>query len=497
MNSNILPPPPRALISRNPLQWLRFFGPGAIVASATIGSGELLFPSRGGSIFGYRLLWIFLIVGFFKWALAYSSMRHMVLSGAHPLERWIFIPGPRGWLHLFLLLCLVFTIPLTFAFLLGILGTACTWVFGIGNYYFWASLSAVIAAGLLVFGGYEFLEKAQIGILGVMVGTILIAVFYLQPDWTEILRGLVPQPLSYADWLFTTLPEMRSRSVWVEVLVYVSVIGGTAPDYLSYTSYLREKKWGRTHLGPASYEQLEIMANSDNHVRRQWLRAPLIDSIVSFITVVVLSCAFCILGAIVLRPQHLVPEGVNLLNYQASFLTALAPWLLPLYQVGILLAFFGTIYAGPEANYRPIYEIFHAVPGLRNRVPERKLKIAVQGWVLGGGLIVLWLTRMYPGLDPIDIYTPVAIFTGFLLTSFYTLANPWADWRFLPLVLRMPRWLASVNIFVCLVFLFAGVKALWDYGQITACLTVIIPLVACILLVIPLRFLFQEKTPAA
>ena len=195
MNSNILPPPPRALISRNPLQWLRFFGPGAIVASATIGSGELLFPSRGGSIFGYRLLWIFLIVGFVKWALAYSSMRHMVLSGAHPLERWIFIPGPRGWLHLFLLLCLVFTIPLTFAFLLGILGTACTWVFGIGNYYFWASLSAVIAAGLLVFGGYEFLEKAQIGILGVMVGTILIAVFYLQPDWTEILRGLVPQPL--------------------------------------------------------------------------------------------------------------------------------------------------------------------------------------------------------------------------------------------------------------------------------------------------------------
>ena len=81
-----LPPPPSALVSKNPLQWCRYFGPGAVIASVTIGSGELVFPSRGGAIFGYRLIWVFLLVGFLKWVLAYSSLRHMVISGAHPAE---------------------------------------------------------------------------------------------------------------------------------------------------------------------------------------------------------------------------------------------------------------------------------------------------------------------------------------------------------------------------------------------------------------------------
>ncbi len=497
MKDSVLPAPPAALISRNPLQWVRVFGPGAVMASVTIGSGELVFPSRGGSIFGYRLLWVFLVVGFLKWVLAYSSIRHMVLSGSHPLERWISLPGPRGWLHLFLLLCAVFTMPLTYAFLLGILGTACSWIFTVGDYYFWASICVAAAVVLLLVGGYGFLEKAQTVILGVMLGCILIAVFYLRPDWIAIAKGLVPQPLSYADWLFTTLPEMRDRSIWVEVLVYVSVIGGTAPDYFAYTSFLREKGWGRSRLGPASKEQLELMADPGNRAPRVWLRAPLVDSAVSFVAVVVISCAFCILGTVVLRPEHLVPEGINLLNYQGAFLTSLSPWLLPLYQVGVFMAFFGSIYAGPEIYYRIIYEILHAVPRWRGRVPKGKLRGAVYGLSLGGGLLTLWLTRMYPGIEPLDLYTPVAIFTGFLLTSLYTLANPWTDWRFLPVGLRMPGWLAGANIFAAAVFLVGGLKALWDYGQVSACLTVAVPLAACALLVVPLRFLFEDQTPGA
>ena len=50
--------PPDGLRSRNPLGWLRFFGPVAVIVSVTVGSGELIFPSRGGALFGYQLLWI-------------------------------------------------------------------------------------------------------------------------------------------------------------------------------------------------------------------------------------------------------------------------------------------------------------------------------------------------------------------------------------------------------------------------------------------------------
>ena len=127
--SNILPAP-SALRSRNPLNWLRFFGPGAIIASVTIGSGELVFPSRGGSIFGYHLLWIFPVCALLKWVMTYSGMRHMILSGAHPLERWNCIPGPRGWLHLFILIIAMVFFPLSYGFLAGVLGTICMTIFG-------------------------------------------------------------------------------------------------------------------------------------------------------------------------------------------------------------------------------------------------------------------------------------------------------------------------------------------------------------------------------
>ena len=38
---------------------LKYFGAGAIMASVTIGSGETLFASRSGAVFGYALLYSF------------------------------------------------------------------------------------------------------------------------------------------------------------------------------------------------------------------------------------------------------------------------------------------------------------------------------------------------------------------------------------------------------------------------------------------------------
>ena len=76
---------------------LRIFGPGAIIASVTIGSGETVFASRGGAVFGYALLWCFIGGGLMKFVQVYTAARYMTLTGEHPLERWEFFPGPQGW----------------------------------------------------------------------------------------------------------------------------------------------------------------------------------------------------------------------------------------------------------------------------------------------------------------------------------------------------------------------------------------------------------------
>ena len=98
------------------------------------------------------------------------------------------------------------TIPLTYAFLAGILGTACAWIFGIGDHYIWATVCIGLVVLLLMMGSYNFLEKGQTAILVAMLGCILITVFYLRPNWIDVAWGFAPQPLVYPDWLFSTLP---------------------------------------------------------------------------------------------------------------------------------------------------------------------------------------------------------------------------------------------------------------------------------------------------
>ena len=479
--------PPAALISRNPVLWLRFFGPGAIIASVTVGSGEVLFPSRGGSIFGYRLLWVFLLISLLKWVLAYTSMRHMVLSGGHPLARWTQLPGPRGWLPLIVLFMVALTIPLWFSFLSGVLGTICTWIFGMGSHFAWATVWVLAALILLAIGGYDFLEKAQTVILAITLVCVLIAVAYVRPDWLAVLKGFVPRPLEYPDWVFAELPKLRNRSEWVEILVYASAIGGQSTDYLAYLSFLRDKKWGRSHLAIAGEEEMQATAERVDHPARLWVRAALIDTVVSFTMVVLIAGCFAIMGAVLLRPEQLVPDGVNLLNYQASFLTVLAPWLMPLYKIAVFFAFFGILYGGPELNYRIVYEYLETIPRWAGRVNAKKLRAVVVCYILLGGLAVLWVSGFFPDVDLIDIVTPAGIFTGVLSCGIYCFANVWMDRRFLPRTLRMNALLVVLNVFSGVVFVVAGLKALWDYGQLGAYVLLFAVLFAAVLAAFKLR----------
>ena len=91
MSDNVPPvqpvAPSPALASRNPVAWLAVFGPGAIIASLTIGTGELIFSTRGGALFGYRILFLFVLISLLKWGLVLASARHIILTGVHPYRR--------------------------------------------------------------------------------------------------------------------------------------------------------------------------------------------------------------------------------------------------------------------------------------------------------------------------------------------------------------------------------------------------------------------------
>ena len=54
--TEVIAPLPSVLRSRNPLSWMAVFGPGAIIASLTIGTGELIFYARWGAVWLFNFI---------------------------------------------------------------------------------------------------------------------------------------------------------------------------------------------------------------------------------------------------------------------------------------------------------------------------------------------------------------------------------------------------------------------------------------------------------
>jgi len=466
---------PKALVSRNPVAWLGLFGPGAVIASLTIGAGELIFSSRGGAIFGYRLLGYFALVLLFKWVLVYGIARQMVLTGIHPFERWIRLGGPRGWLTLLFLGLGVLSFPIWVAFhagttggLLASLTGTSHWFRGSGHYA-WGLLLLGIVLWLISKGGYERLEKLQISVVILMLASVLVSLFLLHPDWTAILKGaLFPQPLTYPEWVSMS-PEFVGRPVWVEVVTYVGIIGGSGYDYLAYGAYLREKGWGASD----ARDTIETLPEGDSRraLLRRWLRAPMVDCTLSFLAVLLFSGVFVACGAMLLAPKHELPSGSNLLSLQASFVGDSFSWMRPLYFFGAFLTMFGTLYGTVEVAPAILREMARA---LRWNLDGAR-RIAVR-WCGGGGVLVLcasilkaWFgsssgsTSAAPGL--VLLLTPANLFTGVMACGIVCLSNVWTELRFIPRDFRARPLFIVLSLIGGVMFLLIGLKAYWDHGQ--------------------------------
>ena len=389
--------PERPLLPRTPWEWARVFGPGAIITSLTIGTGELIFSTRGGALFGYHILFVFVLISVLKWGLVLATSRHMLLTGVHPYERMLELPGPKGWLPIMLLVMAAVCMPVWMSFHSGVLGNLTSWLTGTrhlfhgGADYVWGAAILIGTLLLSAAGGYRVLERVQMVVVFAMVGAAGLTLVLYQPDWLALLSGVIPQRLSYPDWLTDKYPEIARHSVWVETTRYVGVIGGAGFDYLAYTAWLREKNWG---ILPerATADQLQQIADDPQHIVRKWLNAPLVDSAISFTMVVAFSAVFVASGTMFLRPAEIVPDENNLLNLQARFVTGIHPWLLPLYVCGAFLAMLGTLYGTIEITCSIADEIVRS--GARDWTAQhaRRLKRAVILWSAPIALgILIWL----------------------------------------------------------------------------------------------------------
>lgn len=463
----MFPDVPRALLSKNPFRHLKFYGPGAIVASVTIGGGETVFASRGGAIFGYALLWCFVLGGVLKGIQVYTTMRVMTLTGLHPVDYWVRMRGPRAWFPILMVIVSLITIPSMFSALPKFLATLIASLFKVDTPRYddtvslLASLILVGCAILALRSSYRALEWTMTAISFLFAAFIVAAFLAIRPDVWAILEGIFVISLpDYPDWIRESYPAIAARPPWVEIMTAAGIIGGNAVDYTAYLSFIRDKRWGLASPTSSGTPIENPPSPADEEIAKglHWLRAPRLDTLVSFAFVTLFTIVFLVLGAVLLAPEHAVPAGPALLTVQARFLTELHPSLFPLYVIGIIMVFFGTIYGAIELHTRALFECGRVTTPKLAATPLRTFRLFVVIYAVTSGVLLIWT-----GWDPVAILTPSVLLGGLLAAGLWCFTMLWVDHRFLPAAFKMGGAL-KVALWVAAILLFgAGVTSVYDY----------------------------------
>jgi Mn2+/Fe2+ NRAMP family transporter len=445
---NSFPELPKELRHGGLWNMLKLFGPGALIASVTIGTGETLFAPRLGSIFGYSVMWVVTATVIFKGVQIYTGARYLVLTGEHPVKAWMNLPGPKGWFPILLLIIILISLPPWVAAIADALANLTTWVTGVGAQTGWgrAAWASFFLIGVLILTqvqSYSAIEKVSLVILGLKLILVFIAVAVVRPDWMKALwHTFVPGLPAYDAVVVNRYPGLAQRPVVLELAAFAGAIGSGLHDYVGYLGMMREKRWGALKFAQSGSSVPQLPSSAEQiALGRRWLRAPLYDTSFSFLSVFLVTACFMILGARVLQPLGLVPTDQDLYSAQGQFLSLIHPSLLAVYKMGIFVALFGVIYGVFEVWNHTVYELLHAIFP-RVRLEHRSiLRITIPLYACLGGLLVIWV-----GMKTIAIVTLVAPLTGLLGCGIWCLAMVWVDKRLLPAPYRMSKLLLCLTI---------------------------------------------------
>ena len=213
---------------------LKQVGPGAVVAAAFIGPGTVTTCTVSGASYGYTLLW----------ALLFSTISVIVLQSmasklgivkkvglGEALREKYTGKGARILLAI-LVIGAVFIGNVAYEtgnISGGILGLQA--IMPDTSKIMWAIIVFAVAAGLLLSGIYEIVEKVLTALVVLMGILFLITAIAVKPNWGDVLKGLfVPR-----------VPQMNRAWFYVTGLIGTTVV--------PYNIYLHAsssaKKWGK------------------------------------------------------------------------------------------------------------------------------------------------------------------------------------------------------------------------------------------------------------
>lgn len=418
------------------IKYLAFFGPGAVAASVTIGQGQLIIGPQIGAWAGFGLLWL-ITLNIGSYIIAYYSCRFTLLSGIGVMDLFS-IKTKKGWLNwLFLLIMMIF-IPMFTATIITTLGQTLQWIFGVGHYLIWGVGFCLLAALLALAGRYRFLEHIQAFFVAVLAIGAVVAVITIKPDVFELLPNFFTigqhVPVDYPAWVYANpnYESVTTTPIPLVMLGYLGTLAISLVTLIGYQGWIKVKKWGifKDKDNPDRFSSecfnefktkgtITYLPEDTKEIQksRLLLKPLLIDLSLAFIIVSIVSAAYMIAGSILMGGNKVLPSDAKLIEEQLVIFTYLADWLKPLFQVSVVFALFGTVYAGFEAATRMIYETSKNMTKKINTLEYKRFMLYLLIYILSIGLPLSVLMSM--GLPVLLILSITLLFVGVIGVMMY------------------------------------------------------------------------------
>jgi len=392
------------------LRYLKYFGPGAIIACMTIGAGDIVLAPRIGAwaIPLYSAMWVITFAFVTKGLTAYLATRYSLLSGEHIMSLFARV-RPRGWINIASLILVFALLPFLIATFLTILGNVMTLFTGTGNFYIWGiGLGSVIALCGLV-SSYQILERIQLMFAIFLSIGAVIAIAVVHPDWFALFKSTFTIQLpSVASWV--TAEDIIAVPVMLQLAAIYGTMHGAYADFTAYISWWQ----GRVH-------EKKVALHSETMTGLK------VDLLISFIIVAVFMGAFLAAGVVILGQNHLVPNGVNLISAQQSIYSVISPFVGQyLYPIAMIVVIGGSIYAGMDAMPRMIKAWLDPISSRVRKISFKRF----QGYILLY-LLVFSVPLMFVQ-QPIILMTIYLLATGVFGMWLLGWGALWANQRQLP-----------------------------------------------------------------
>lgn len=339
---------------------LRKIGPGIILAGTIVGSGELILTTGLGAKHGFVFLWLILFSCVIKVFVQIEIGRYAISSGKPTLGALNDLPGrgrrghPLVWWWFLMMICTVFqlggmtggvgqalnlafpSVAATTAGVLTEITPRCGEFVRDRPEFPWAVATCAATTALIYRGTYRRIEWLTTFIV---VGVTLVTVTGASA------LGFTDYPVGGQALAQGLIPNVPVVGLAAAFAVF-GITGVGATELFYYPYWCLEKGYARFTGRADESEAWERRA-------RGWIRVMHLDAWVSMVVFTISTVSFYLMGAAVLHPQGLDPQGGDLIRtLSAMYVGPFGAWAQIVFLIGAGAVLFKTLYLSCAANSR-------------------------------------------------------------------------------------------------------------------------------------------------